>query len=733
MRCDIYTYLERQPKKYDYYAIDHDGTLHYPEDPTGFRFRLYIGENENGEPEYYRFDHYFVKDGDGNYCRYDIETGSFVSLGVQVFEQLTQEQKASATFTTSPSGAIDKIPADHDVEIRNLLIGTPFMVVERASDIPKGYNWISYERDAGSYLPGEALNQGIIRDNSDPHIIVNNHRGWGLTAQKVWSDSGFMTSHDDIFIAVYNTTKQNNPDYGPIPGTVRLLRAPETSLYYYFEQLEANTQFSDYSVREVVLVNPVVDENGYVTSYDSLTPVEPNGTLASGGISQQTGEHEEYHYRTTYEVGVPGGVAENIRTDTVHNTRPGIRLVKTDWTGQPLPNAVFTLTVQNDSDETQTVGAPRYVSAQDCLITTAYLQEGKTYTLTETVAPDGYEALIESITLTLQNGVLSIGGVPAEPAGVVTQNSNDPSGMLTVKIKNRTASLQMQKLDAQTNEPLANAHFALYRQVISAQGPRKDYFPMEGLNALVTDSNGLLTGLPTSLNAGTYYLSETAAPTGYLRLADDIVFTVDARGHISLDTSRPNPGMLEAVSDPLTGHTTYNLRAENERLDQVMIVKVDQDTLVPLAGAQFALYREADYDLLHDAPYPEAVPLKTGTTGSDGLFPTGNLPQGVYYLQETKAPIGYYNLSMALRIEISNGVITIEQNGVIRQSTAGDNDEHLLTVYNKSAFEIPATGVVGSQGIYMCGALLSLSVPLVWALSKRRQEKKKHSNSLPAD
>ena len=195
--------------------------------------------------------------------------------------------------------------------------------------------------------------------------------------------------------------------------------------------------------------------------------------------------------------------------------------------------------------------------------------------------------------------------------------------------------------------------------------------------------------------------------------------------------SIPTSNAVSVNDIALTGvenGTAYDYTTEEEAIGQRKVANFDNHVSENALRTLTISKKLFDYkgDPLY---YPEAVPLKTDTTGSDGLFPTGNLPQGVYYLQETKAPIGYFNLSMALRIEISNGVITIEQNGVIRQSTAGDNDEHLLTVYNKSAFDIPATGVVGSQGIYMCGALLSLSVPLVWALSKCRQKKKKHSNS----
>ncbi|MBQ7596039.1 MAG: hypothetical protein IJU45_05190, partial [Clostridia bacterium] len=232
------------------YDVDGTTPLTYAQDPTGFRFRVYIGD----QLDYYRLDNYYVKDPNGCYCTYDSAAASFVSTGKTDFSQLTSAQRTAATFTTSPSGAIDKIPADYSVEIRNLVVGTKFKIEERESDIPKGYSFIEYERVDGSYIvsQGDTLNSGIIRDDSSPNIIVDNKRGWGLSVKKVWTDSSFMLSHDNIYFAVYyNGT--------PLPGTVRQMKTEvtndhhvaESSLYYYFDDLLQGASFSDYVIRGI--------------------------------------------------------------------------------------------------------------------------------------------------------------------------------------------------------------------------------------------------------------------------------------------------------------------------------------------------------------------------------------------------------------------------------------------------------------------------------------------------
>ena len=86
---------------------------------------------------------------------------------------------------------------------------------------------------------------------------------------------------------------------------------------------------------------------------------------------------------------------ENVRTDKVTNSRPGIELYKTDWEGTNLQGAVFTL---KDSDG-KDVAASKYTSDETGLITIAYLNAG-TYTLQETEVPKGYTVLDHPITIT---------------------------------------------------------------------------------------------------------------------------------------------------------------------------------------------------------------------------------------------------------------------------------------------------------------------------------------------
>ncbi len=117
-------------------------------------------------------------------------------------------------------------------------------------EIPKGYTL----RVADGYTRTDVTPQvsqgqpysGTVQDGESPAIQVRNQKGWGLTVEKVWSDRDFMVSHDPVYYAVYLTDGQGG--YTLLDGSVRCLAAPETSIYYFFDNLQAGTPFENYVI-----------------------------------------------------------------------------------------------------------------------------------------------------------------------------------------------------------------------------------------------------------------------------------------------------------------------------------------------------------------------------------------------------------------------------------------------------------------------------------------------------
>ncbi|MBQ6540523.1 MAG: fibro-slime domain-containing protein, partial [Oscillospiraceae bacterium] len=124
-------------------VLSRDNSVPANRDDTVFSLRLHLGGEDSTDllPAY--MADYCVRDEGGNYCRWNSDSGRFESLGVSDYNALTDAQKASATFTTSMNGSISKIPAGYTVELRDVLVGTRFMVEERTWEIPDGYSWTS--------------------------------------------------------------------------------------------------------------------------------------------------------------------------------------------------------------------------------------------------------------------------------------------------------------------------------------------------------------------------------------------------------------------------------------------------------------------------------------------------------------------------------------------------------------------------------------------------------------
>ena len=521
------------------------------QDNAAFTVRIYLGE----EGEYYKLGDYYIKAPDGSYCYFDSAAGGFASTGVSNFDLLTAEQLQKVTFKTSPSGAASKLPAQYSIEIRDLLVGTSFKVVEEDYDIPLGYgkrswseneggiqtSYYAYKRVAGSYLvaAGDTQNAGVIRDNSNPHIEIHNQAGWGIRANKVWTDADFMRRHDDTYFAVYVSGSL-------LPGSVRRIDSYNYTTYF-FPALESGSSFADYRVFEVKLSDPAVASDGSV-SYSAIERIEENGALTLGGIDKDGTIRSELHYAASYKQGS----GSKTRVDTITNTRiGGLRIIKTDWNGTPLAGAAFELT-----RGTELLGSFR--SDADGLVTTAYLEDGS-YTLTETRAPKQYQAENSVFTITASAGSFTVTG-----SG---ESFSYDAATQTLYVKNKPFTLKALVVDAADNSALADVHYALYRQIEASNGELiRDYYPVSGFEDLVSDANGILSGIDQTLESGSYYLSVKRLPAGYelSTPVKETLFTIGTDGIVSIAVGASYTGSLSESGDERTDYTiTIPLSKEN--------------------------------------------------------------------------------------------------------------------------------------------------------------------------
>ena len=639
------------------------------DDNAEFTIRIRLGDDLN----YYNQGDYYIKNPDGYYCYYDAEAKLFKSIGIKKFSDLTQAQKNKVTFRTSPSGAVSKLPADHSIEIRDLLVGTKFKIVEEDYDIPIGYGkrtwteinegitktYTGYKRVAGSYLvsEGDTENSGVIRDNSNPHIEIHNQRGWGIKAEKHWSDQDFMQSHDDTYFAVY---VNNNL----LPGSVKKIDSYNYTTYF-FQTLIPGTSFSDYEIKEVKLTSPITLPDGTI-EYTTITPLEENDTITLGGVKTDGTLENNVDYKVSYQKGI----GQKARVDKITNRRTGgITINKTDMNGNPLAGAKFELYEGNTL-----VG--HYTSNNDGLVTNAYLNDG-IYTLKEVASPSGYSAINDPIVITVNNSSINVNSTGSN------FEYNETKNQLTVK--NKTVSITFKKIDTETKQALEGAHFQLYKQITTTAGQiKKDYYPL--IDNIISDNNGIIQGLNENLKPGTYYLVETQEPDGYIdaSLVKDVIFTISQTGKITIDPDC-NGVVHENETASIDEFTVLipNTSNSNPPVKQdvkFVIVNQNDDLISESAVFDFS----GTYNNENNGAYADER-----WTSIDGILRNNiSLYEGVYKLSEIAAPNGYISNSEDINIQVTDNNVSSSNTNV---RIVKENDKYVVKiVYEELSPAVPS-------------------------------------------
>ena len=252
-----------------------------------------------------------------------------------------------------------------------------------------------------------------------------------------------------------------------------------------------------------------------------------------------------------------------------------------EQTRLPVAGAVFKLSRVNGE-----VIKERLETGLDGLASIGDLLPGD-YVVEEIEAPKGY--------LLSENPKQNVSLKAGEVATVLFRN-NKPGGVAILK------------QDAMSGLPLEGAKFTVTRLDGSPVGKEPYY---------VTGKDGYIR-VP-GLEAGYYYVQEIEAPEGYL-----------------LDNTR-HQVRVENFEVTL-------LQLKNYEKTTLVVEKVDAQSKVPLAGAEFGLFA-MDGKQIGD-------PFITGTNGKANL--TGIEP-GWYILRELKAPIGYVLNEDEFRVEIKEG------------------------------------------------------------------------------
>ena len=256
----------------------------------------------------------------------------------------------------------------------------------------------------------------------------------------------------------------------------------------------------------------------------------------------------------------------------------------------------------------------RYTTKADGLTEQITLPIGE-YTLTEMKAPEGYV-------------IAGTGRHMSVRADGIYLDGDKLTGTAEITVQNAPGSfkLKLVKVDADTNQPLANVAFIL---------KGKD----GGTHSLITGSDGITDTI--SLAPGKYTLSEVAAAEGYAIPLNGWGFTVK-EGTVQQVTNTSEVTEWNFKGGLLT------LTLKNSRIyGGLTIEKTDGKDGGALAGAEFTVAGSDDTPLTfiknngrYEAAAGEGASSTIATDANGKAYITG-LKFGNYAVTETKAPEGY--------------------------------------------------------------------------------------------
>lgn len=715
-----------------------------PVDRTKFNYRLYLTDGTKGltgtdaDDEFLtdRYN-YYVADKDGNLCSWNVENQDFDSSNISKgsIKTLTDAQKDKYTFQTSIYGAIANIPADYTVIVPGLQVGVEFMVEEREKNMPKGYQLIDYHREAGSYtlLDGSLPeNYGRISGDESPIMYVDNEQGWGLTVNKVWTDLEFAEGYDPIYVALYEIDA-NAGTSTLVPGTVRQIKYPDTSVYYAsntsYYYLRQNINL--YETREVKISNPnpTIDARGNVTNYGTVTPYENGDKNKINCTLKKDSEEKEFDYVVSYNQGIATGypMINNIREDTVTNTRDGgvvLKLYSWNDKTKPLAGAKFTLTCDGEP-----VG--EYTTDENGTIVILYgFEKNKTYSLVETNAPAGYIGAPNEINFTIT------GELGSEV--ITLDDHNDPDwsdvdvgssadGIIGyVNVYNKPIEFKIHKYDSedQSGPGLEGAIFAVYKQLYSSiTGYTKAKMPVEGFGTLTTDDEGHVTVISGAtgqvLRPGTtYYITENVPPLGYENYPEDMIITVGVDGRISIDAAHASMMTEYEGTGADEGTYQYHLWVPNVRgTKKLTVTKTVKGTFGNKnKDFKFTFATTTDLD---DGKYAWTKNGVTQTTpllsGSTFKMKDEDVVE-IYIKPNTEVTITEDNEDYEAKFKLGSGTEKVTSS--MKFTITGDTT---LAVTNTRNAVIP-TGVWTNYGKWMLLMLLFLGGVIYFGRKKKDEE-----------
>lgn len=218
-----------------------------------------------------------------------------------------------------------------------------------------------------------------------------------------------------------------------------------------------------------------------------------------------------------------------------------------------------------------------------------------------------------------------------------------------------------------------------------------DYITDEGCNwniEVTSDEDGKVVF--DNINTGTYKMTETVVPDGYLLPETTWTVVVDAaKGTFTIKADDGNNSIISGNQEK--GYTIVN------ESFNVKVKKIDSESKNALKGASFELFKLSDED--------QWVSVGTATTNDDGLAYFEKLIDGQYMIREIEAPPGYELITDVIEFKVPFEYTSTDKNG-IESDFASDTKTVTFTVSDKVGVALPNTGATLTARIAFFGIVI---------------------------
>lgn len=564
----------------------------------------------------------------------------------------------------------------HTLESSEWRVNNRYLIRNHPQGISAGYQ--DYPEETGITIKAVSYGDDVPNTAVQTVALQNMYVGMGsLTVKTQDSITG-----NGLGRVTYQLSRQDD-------AAVTLYRKPNTALYSVVQE-EGYTE-------QVVGCRIIADASGFFTirleegTY-ILTETLPTGYFGPGAVrvtvAQNTSGNISYHAEAeALPEGITppaGGWLQNADADNVTILNVPRRLIsvtaRSNWPatgdklpvtvelwrdGAPLPGDAYTVELNEENDWQYTWDdLPLFTDGTVADYTLRETKIGEIYR-DPSVAEDGFADYL----VTYAKAQYRQAGDKEYREEHWWQKADGTQcfaqeALLVVNNEGIRGEIAFEKLD-EKGHPLMGAEFTLYADAECAKQ----------LETATSDENGDVQ-FAEKWPAGTYYLRETAAPTGYT--ASDLTWTVKiAAGKATISTP---------------GGTTVTQVKNTSRLRLKLKVLGPQGEELP--GAVLRVTRDNGSPMLYKTNEAGAALLEQMSAG-DYIIQLAGTPTG--YVPEDGAPNLKAEYGTLTYLDAANTAWQLEQ-------CEGEEYTYLLTLTLKELHILPSTGGAGTVPFTLAGA-----------------------------